>query len=161
MNIAELASEMCVEAAVPWAATSTCLWLVTAVAMLVAMSNLIPVDHVPPGGEVVGAAILVLEIVGMLPDIVTHYREHTVHQRAVLVGCGDDLEFATPVEHEPCPSRAKALDARIVKGGLELVERTECLLNCTAKLARGFSTAIGLHNRRYCALPYGCFPVPR
>src|SRR5260370_7043180 len=95
---------ICVEAAVPWAATSTCLWLVAAVSMLVAMGNLIPVDYVPPGGEVVGAAILVLEILGMLPDIVTHYREHTVHHRAVLLASRDDLQFATPVEHEPRPS---------------------------------------------------------
>src|SRR5215469_3001440 len=83
---------------------TACLGLVTAAALLVAMGDHIPVDHVPPGGEVVGAAILVFEIVGMLPDIVAHYREHAVHQRAVLVGCRDNLELATPVEHEPCPS---------------------------------------------------------
>jgi len=37
---------------------------------LVVLLGVIPVDHIPPGLEVVGAAVLVVEIVGVLPDIV-------------------------------------------------------------------------------------------
>src|SRR5438132_400621 len=33
-----------------------------------AAGDLVPVDGVPPGGDVVGAAVLVLQVVGVLPD---------------------------------------------------------------------------------------------
>jgi hypothetical protein len=32
--------------------------------------DFVPVDDVPPGGEVVGAAVVVLEVVGVLPNVV-------------------------------------------------------------------------------------------
>jgi hypothetical protein len=32
--------------------------------------DLFPIDGVPPGGEVVGALVLVFEVVGVLPDVV-------------------------------------------------------------------------------------------
>jgi hypothetical protein len=35
-----------------------------------ALVDLVPVDGVPPGGEVVWALVLVLEVVGVLPDVV-------------------------------------------------------------------------------------------
>ena len=35
-----------------------------------ALVDFVPVDGVPPGGEVVGALVLVLEVVGVLPDVV-------------------------------------------------------------------------------------------
>ncbi len=88
--------------------------LATTAALPVAAGDLIPVDHVPPGVKVLGAAVLILEIVGVLPNIVAHDRVQTVHKWAVLVGSGDDLEFAILVEHEPRPSRAEALNASIV-----------------------------------------------
>src|ERR1700680_3268883 len=117
-----------------------------AVALLEAAGTLVPVDHVPPGREIVGAAVLVLEIVGMLPHIITHDGIQAVHQRAVLVGSGYDRELAALVEHEPCPAGAETLDARIVEGGLELVERAEGLLNSARQRATGFAAAIGLHD---------------
>jgi len=39
-----------------------------------ALIDLVPVDGVPPGGEVLWAAVLVLEVVGVLPDIVAKDR---------------------------------------------------------------------------------------
>ena len=36
--------------------------------------GLVPVHHVPPGLEVVGASVLVVEIIGVLPDIVAENR---------------------------------------------------------------------------------------
>src|SRR5205809_1227051 len=78
--------------------------LLTAAALRVATGNFIPVDYVPPGIEIVGTTILVLEVVGMLPYIVSHDRVETIHQRAVLVGGGNDLKLTAPVEDEPCPA---------------------------------------------------------
>ncbi len=37
-------------------------------------SNLIPVDHMPKRGNVVGSTILVIEVVHMLPNIIPEYR---------------------------------------------------------------------------------------
>src|SRR5687767_8372932 len=44
-----------------------------------------PVDRVPPSGDIFRAAVLILEIVGMLPDINSKYRELAFHDRAVLI----------------------------------------------------------------------------
>src|SRR5690606_4389745 len=51
----------------------------------------VPVDDVPEGLDVVGAAVLVLEVVGMLPHVEPEDRRVTVHQRAVLVGSRVEL----------------------------------------------------------------------
>src|SRR5688572_21207508 len=48
--------------------------------------HLRPVHDIPPGIDVVRPAILVLEIVGVLPDVDTEDHLLPVHQRAVLVG---------------------------------------------------------------------------
>src|SRR3954470_4474568 len=48
--------------------------------------NLIPVDDVPPRAHVVGPPVLVVEVVGMLPDVVAQKRGLPFHDRAVLVG---------------------------------------------------------------------------
>src|SRR5688572_28214693 len=42
---------------------------------IVALVDCVPVDGVPPGLEILGTAVLVLEVVGVLPDVVAEYRE--------------------------------------------------------------------------------------
>ena len=71
-----------------------------------------PVDDVPPGGEVVGAVVLVFEVVGVLPDVVAEDGVDALAERVVLVGGGDDLELAA-LEDEPTPAGAELL-----RGGL-------------------------------------------
>src|SRR5712692_4877841 len=78
--------------------------LVTTTSLGIAARYFVPVDHVPPGVEIVGTAVLVLKIVGVLPDIVAHDWMVAIHQWAVLVGGGDDLELATPIEDQPGPA---------------------------------------------------------
>src|SRR5438876_8794895 len=109
--------------------------LLTTAGTCVATGNLIPVDHVPPGIEVLGTAVLVLEIVGVFPDIIAHDREQSIRQRAVLVSRGHNREFAALVKDQPCPARTKAFNARIIEGGLELVERAKGLLNGAGQFA--------------------------
>src|SRR5260370_10153681 len=103
-------------------------------ALLVATSNLIPVDHVPPGREIVGSAILVLQVVGVFPHVIAHHGIQTTHQGAILVGRRNDRKLATLVKHEPPPAGAKTLDARVVKGALKLVESAKRLLNCARQI---------------------------
>src|SRR5262245_20894491 len=83
---------------------------------LVAFAHLIPVDHVPPGLEVVGAAVLVVEVVGVLPDIDAEDRELALHERAILVGGAEDLEMPA-IDDEPAPAAAEALGAGVVDVG--------------------------------------------
>ena len=35
-----------------------------------ALVDLVPVDYVPPGGKIFGTAVVVFQIVGVLPDVV-------------------------------------------------------------------------------------------
>src|SRR6266436_3648609 len=59
-----------------------------------ALVDLVPVDGVPPGREVVGTAVLVLEVVGVLPDVVAEDGVAALGDGVVLVGGGDDGELA-------------------------------------------------------------------
>src|SRR5271165_2335423 len=90
-----------------------------------ALVDFIPVDDVPPRGEVFGAAVVVLEIVGVLPDIVAEDRVVARGERAVLVRGGDDLELA--VENQPAPSGAELLGGGFVEQLLEVFKGAEVL----------------------------------
>src|SRR5258707_2348929 len=60
----------------------------------IALSDLVPVHGIPPGLEVIGAAVLVIEIVSVFPDVVTHQHALAVHDRSVLGRAGLDRELA-------------------------------------------------------------------
>src|SRR5205085_2975698 len=86
----------------------------------------VPVDDVPPGREIVGALVLVLEVVRVLPDVDAEDR-HVVEglqDRAVLVRRRVDGE-AGAVPDEPRPAGAEPLHARVVHLRPERVERVE------------------------------------
>lgn len=58
-----------------------------------ALSDSLPVDNLPDGLEVVGADVLVLEVVGVLPDINAQQGDQTGGGlEGVLVGGGSDLK---------------------------------------------------------------------
>src|SRR5204863_8782493 len=65
-----------------------------------AARDLGPVNDVPPRVDVVRAPVLVLEVVGVLPDVHAEERGLPVGDRRVLVGRGDDRESGAVV-HEP------------------------------------------------------------
>src|SRR5215207_7853843 len=68
-------------------ASSACVaavWL-SRLELLVPPPDLGPVHDVPPCLDVVGAAVLVLEVVRVLPHVETHHRLPSFHQRVVLV----------------------------------------------------------------------------
>jgi len=54
----------------------------------------LPVHCVPPGGKVFGTAVVVLQIIGVLPDVVAEDGVEALRDGVVLVGSADDLEFA-------------------------------------------------------------------
>ena len=84
-----------------------------------ALVDLVPVDDVPPGREIFGTAVVVFQVVGVLPDIVAEDGIQALRDRAVLIRRADDLHFAAGLAGEPNPSAAELLGAGIVELGLE------------------------------------------
>src|SRR5262245_19587913 len=66
-----------------------------------------PVHDVPPRVDVVGPAVLVLQVVGVLPDVDAEDRLLAFHQRAVLVRGALDGQLAAAFDH-PRPAAAEA-----------------------------------------------------
>ena len=73
--------------------------------------DFLPVDYVPPGGDVVRPAILIFQIIGVLPNVQPKDRFLSFHDGAVLIRGGCDLEFAEPSfksHAQPEPNRDDA-----------------------------------------------------
>src|SRR5690348_9883523 len=96
--------------------------LMSAHALGKAFGDLVPVDDIPPGRQILWAPVLILQIVGMLPDIVAHYGVETVDEWAVLVGRRGDRELAIRADDQPRPAGAEAFGARVIERRLELIE---------------------------------------
>src|SRR5579871_3854189 len=83
-----------------------------------------PVHYIPPGRHVIRPAILVLQVVCVLPDIQAHHRRLPFHQRAVLIRGGVDIDLTTRL-NQPSPSRTKTPSSRGIEFFLETVEAAE------------------------------------
>src|SRR5262249_35083420 len=76
--------------------------------------DLRPVHHVPPRVDVVRAAVLVLQVVGVLPDVDPEDRLLAVHHRVVLVRRALDRDLAAVV-HDPRPAAAEPPDGGLLE----------------------------------------------
>ena len=74
----------------------------------VILSDLRPVDDVPPSLKIFRPAILVFQVVGVFPNVQTEEGLAAVHDGVVLIGRGFDGEFAVANE-QPSPAGAEAL----------------------------------------------------
>ena len=113
--------------------------------MLEALVDLVPVDSVPPCGEVIGSAVLVLEVVGMLPHIVAQDGVFALRERTVLVGACGDYQFAA-VPEQPAPPGTKLFGSGFVEDLLESTEVAEVLPNLLSDFASGIAASAGLHD---------------
>src|SRR5437773_5806743 len=68
----------------------------------------VPVHHIPPSFDVIRPAVLVVEIIGVFPNIKAKHWRVPVHKRTVLIRGRDDLELSVLVLDEPRPTAAKA-----------------------------------------------------
>ena len=76
----------------------------------VAFADRLPVHHVPPGVQIVGTLVLILQIIRVLPHIDAHDRGLAGHVRAVLVGAREDLEACRrPARARTSRCRSQAL----------------------------------------------------
>src|ERR1035437_5895078 len=67
----------------------------------------VPVDHLEEGLHVVGAPILILQVVGMFPHVHHQHRLVAQGERAVLVGSGFDGDGSVGQLDQPCPAAAE------------------------------------------------------
>ena len=113
---------------------------------LQALIDFVPIDNIPPRRQIFGAAIVVFQVVGMLPDIVAENGEQTLGKRVVLIRGGDDLHFAALFSGEPNPAAAELFDAGIVEFGLKVFEVAEGFGDRIGDGAGGIAAAFGLHD---------------
>jgi hypothetical protein len=109
-----------------------------------ALGHLLPVDRVPPGVDVVGAPVLVLQVVGVLPHVDAEERRLPVGDRVVLVRGRHDRESRT-VMHEPRPARAELADAGVLHLALEVVEGAEGVPDRSRQVAVGLAAPVRRH----------------
>merc|ERR1719253_2262815 len=75
--------------------------------------HLVPVHDIPPVGNILWSAVLVLKVVRMFPNIKTQDGKHdfiysTLHEWIVLVGSANKLELVSSlVDTDPNPPRSK------------------------------------------------------
>src|SRR5437667_220095 len=106
----------------------------------------LPVHYIPPCFQIVGADIFVLQVVGMLPDIIAHDGIVALHQRIILIGGAGDFQLSRRGADQPRPSAAEALEAGIVELVLEFGKAAEGLFNGISQRARGLASGLGRHD---------------
>src|SRR5437879_11856962 len=73
----------------------------------ITLGDLGPVHRIPPRLEIIRAAVLVVKIISVLPDVVAHQGALAVHHRVVLVRAGLDRELAVFADSDEHPARAE------------------------------------------------------
>src|SRR5260370_2767583 len=68
-----------------------------------ALFRFLPVHYVPPGRDVFRPAVLIFQIIGVLPNIQTDHWKLAFHDGGILIGGGKDIELAA-IFHEPSPA---------------------------------------------------------
>src|SRR5690606_26001298 len=105
----------------------------------------IPVDEmIEEGRDIVRTAVLIVEIVRMLPNVHGEERGRAVGERAGRVRGLGDLQLAA-VEDEPGPAAAELRRAGILELLNELVERAEVGVDLVGNRAGRLAAAIRLH----------------
>src|SRR2546430_11912974 len=89
--------------------------------------DIVPVDQIIAERlQIVGTAVAVIDVVGVLPDVTAEDRGRAVDQRALAVRRLGDFELAV-LDRQPAPAGAELADAGSGEIGLELVETAEIL----------------------------------
>src|SRR3984893_1843104 len=107
--------------------------------------DLVPVHHIPPGADVVGAPVLILEVVRVLPDVDPEHGLLSFHQRAVLIGRAFNHQLPTLID-DPRPSAAKAAGAGLCELLLERVEPAERRCDGVGDGASRLTAGVGAHD---------------
>src|SRR5256886_244209 len=106
----------------------------------------IPVNGVPPGGDVVGALVLVLQVVRVLPDVDAEDGHPPLRDRVVLVGEALDRELATG-QVGPAPAASELADGRLAGSVLVGGEDDEGVLDGRRDSGAGLYYTVRAQNR--------------
>ena len=113
----------------------------------VPLGHFVPVNDVPESGDIIGATVLILEVISVFPDVQSKdglsfdTSDSFAHQRAVLIGRRSDFEFAV-IDHQPSPTRAEASDAGGSELFLECIKASEGRFDVCEQSSRRFATCI-------------------
>jgi hypothetical protein len=113
---------------------------------LVILCDFGPIHHVPPSFEIIRPAILVIEIVGVFPNIDAENRFVAVHERAVLVRRRHDFELAAFVFDKPRPTAAETTYARGGELLFKGIETTEGGFDVVGKFSRWLAARLWPHD---------------
>lgn len=108
-----------------------------------------PIDHIPKSGDVIGPAVLVIEVVGMFPDIETEdgnagtSGDGIAHLGIILIGGGANGDRAIRFDDQPCPAGAKSAGGGGGKLFFEFVEAAEGGLDLIGEGTGRLAAALG------------------
>src|SRR6185437_10519903 len=103
-----------------------------------------PVDDVPPRVDVVGASVLVAQVVGVFPGVEAKKGRVPLHERRILIRRGCNRQPGAIVD-KPRPAAAEALQPGISQLVLELRKAVERAVDCRRKVTVGLAAAVGTH----------------
>src|SRR5665213_2470766 len=113
-------------------------------ALLQLLGDKVPVDElVDDRAHEFGAAVFIVDVVGVLPDVECQERCRAHGERVARVLGGDDLELAV-ARHEPCPAAAEAFDGALGELLLEGIVAAEVRIDAPGDVAAGLATALRL-----------------
>src|SRR6266478_508898 len=117
------------------------------ISVLVVLGDCVPVHHVPPSFDVVGPAVLVIEIISVFPNIHSEDRRVSVHERAVLVRGGYNFKFSTFVFNQPRPTAAEATGPSCGELLFKCIETSERGFDIIGEFAFRFAASVRAHDR--------------
>jgi hypothetical protein len=95
----------------------------------ISFADLFPIYYVPESADIIGASVLVVEIVGMFPYVQAQnggsFYFSNVHYWVVLIGCRRYLQLTRTIYRKPCPSRTKSSGSGVVKFVFESSKRAK------------------------------------
>src|ERR1700737_3140590 len=95
--------------------------------------------------EIIRAAVAIIDVIGMLPDVAAEDRRGAMHQRALTVRGLGDFKLAV-LDLQPAPAGAELADAGGGEIGLELLQPAEVLGDLLFQAAGQFAAAaVRLH----------------
>ncbi len=80
--------------------------------------------------DVVGPAVLILQIIGVFPDVQRDDRAKSAGKRSILVRCIDDFQPSRTVGNDPPPTRTELRQGTFLKPRAENVHGTVICKNC-------------------------------
>lgn len=103
--------------------------------LLESLLSRLPVDHIPNSREVLCLAVLILEVVSMLPRVNTKQRSELSNDRILVRVCLDADRTSLCVLHKPCPTRTLDTSKRSVELLFHGVEATVGIVDGSRKLS--------------------------